>query len=66
MNRQMLKGKMYEKGKSYKDLAKVLGKSVTAVSNKMNGRSEFDCAEACLTSKWLQLTPKESIEIFLT
>lgn len=66
MNRQMLKGKLLEKGKTYKDLAKVLDKSVTAVSNKMNGISEFDCAEACIISQWLKFTPKESVDIFLT
>lgn len=66
MNRQMLKGKLCEKGKTYKDLAVVLGKSITTISNKMNGISEFDCAEACIISKWLTLTPRESIDIFLT
>lgn len=64
MNRQKLKGKLYEENKTYKDLADVLGKSVTTVSNKMNGASEFDCAEACIISKWLALSPKESIEFF--
>ncbi|WP_297017945.1 helix-turn-helix transcriptional regulator [uncultured Dialister sp.] len=66
MDRQMLKGKLREKGKTYRDLAALLHKSVTTVSNKMNGVSEFDCAEACLISQWLQLAPHESIDIFLT
>ena len=66
MNRQMLKGKLYEKGKTYRDLAAVLHKSVTTVSNKMNGISEFDCAEACIISQWLHFTQQESIDIFLT
>lgn len=66
MNRQMLKGKLVEKGKTYKDLADVLHKSITTVSNKMNGISEFDCAEAYIISKWLPLTTQESIEIFLS
>lgn len=65
MNRQKLKGKLYEEGKTYKDLAELLGKSVTTIFNKMNGVSEFDCAEACIISKWLMLSSKESIDIFL-
>lgn len=66
MNIPMLKGKLYEKKKTYADLAEALGISVTAVNNKMNGRTEFDCAEACIIKNWVPLTDKESVEIFLT
>lgn len=66
LNIPMLKGKLYEKNKTYKDLAEALGISVTAVNNKMNGRTEFDCAEACIIKNWVPLTDKESVEIFLT
>lgn len=65
MNIPMLKGKLYERKKTYKDLAEALNISVTAVNNKMNGRTEFDCAEACIIKKWLPLTNEESINIFL-
>lgn len=65
MNIQMLKGKLYEKQKTYRDMAKALGISVTAVNNKMNGKTEFDCAEACIIKNWLPLSDKESIDIFL-
>ena len=61
----MLKGKLYEKQKTYRDMAKALGISVTAVNNKMNGKTEFDCAEACIIKNWLPLSDKESIDIFL-
>ncbi len=66
MNLPMLKGKLYERKKTYKDLAQVLGLSVTSVNDKMNGRSDFDCAEACIIKGWVPLTDQESIEIFLT
>ena len=65
MNRQMLKGKLYERQKTYQALADALGISVTAVNSKMNGKSEFDCAEACIMKNWIPLTDEESIEIFL-
>lgn len=65
MNIQMLKGKLYEKQKTYRDMAEALGISVTAVNNKMNGKTEFDCAEACIIKNWLPLSDKESIDIFL-
>ena len=61
----MLKGKLYEKQKTYRDMAEVLKISVTAVNNKMNGKTEFDCAEACIIKNWLPLSDKESIDIFL-
>lgn len=65
MNIPMLKGKLYERKKTYKDLAEALNISVTAVNSKMNGRTEFDCAEACIIKRWLPLTNEESINIFL-
>ena len=61
----MLKGKLYEKQKTYRDMAEALEISVTAVNNKMNGKTEFDCAEACIIKNWLPLSDKESIDIFL-
>ena len=66
MNNQMLKGKLCGEGKTYRDLANVLGLSVTSVSDKMNGKSKFDCAEACIIKNWIRLTDKEAVEIFLT
>lgn len=66
MNIQMLKGKLYESQKTYKDLADALHISITAVNNKMNGKTEFDCAEACIIKRWLPLSDKDSIDIFLS
>ena len=40
MNRQMLKGKLCEKGKTYRDLAALLHKSVTTVSI-VNDKNNF-------------------------
>lgn len=66
MNLPMLKGKLREYGKTYADLACIINKSVTTVTAKMNGKVEFDCAEACLISDWLNLTIEERVLIFLT
>lgn len=66
MNTQMLKGKLREKNKTYKDVAEMLNCSVATVSDKLNGKSIFDCAEAVMISDWLNLTPFESVQIFLS
>lgn len=66
MKVQKLKGKLREKEKTYKDCAKVLGCSVTTVSNKMQGKIPFDCWEAEQISNWLHLTNMERVDIFLS
>lgn len=65
VNIDKLKGKLVEKKKTYEGAAKVIGISVTAFNNKMQGRSMFDCAEAVMLSDWLGLTNDEKIDIFL-
>lgn len=66
MNIERLKVKLFEKGKTYADVASVLNISTTAVANKMTGKSKFDCAEATIISEWLNLTYEERVDIFLT
>lgn len=66
MNRKMLKVELFAQEKTYRQMAKVIGKSLATVQNKMSGESEFSCAEACLISKWLELPPQKSVDIFLT
>lgn len=66
MNTEKLKVKLFEKKKTYADVAEIISVSVTAVANKMNGKSKFDCAEATMISEWLELSFKERVEIFLS
>lgn len=65
MNMNKLKVKLFEKGLTYSDVAEKLDISVTAVSNKLNGQSKFNCAEATIISNWLELTVPDRVEIFL-
>lgn len=65
LNLPLLKGKLREHDKTYADLANVIGKSVTTVNAKINGRIAFNCAEAFQISQWLKLTNEEKTKIFL-
>lgn len=66
MNLSKLKGKLKEKGKTYKDGAEKIGQSVACFSNKMNGHSNFDVYEAAILCEWLEMDEKERLDIFLT
>ena len=65
MNLNKLKGKMRECDASYSKAADCLGLSVTAFSNKMNGRSKFYIDEIEKLSECLNLSDSEKIDIFL-
>ena len=65
MNLQKLKGKITEKRKTYNDCACILKISITAFSNKINGKSKFTIDELLLLAEYLQMTIYEEIEIFL-
>lgn len=60
-----LKNKIFEKRKTYKECANVLGISIVAFSNKINGRYEFKVTEVIKLAEFLSLTPEESQSIFL-
>lgn len=60
-----LKNKIFEKRKTYKECANVLGISVVAFSNKINGRYEFKVTEAIKLAEFLSLSSEESQSIFL-
>lgn len=66
MNRDRLKGKLVEKGKTYEDCAKAVNVTVTTFSKKMNGASKFYIDEVKALSDFLKLTNNEKIDIFLT
>lgn len=55
-----LKGKMREKGINYCQMAEKIGLSTSAVSDKINGNSVFDLAEASKMIEILEI-PKEEI-----
>ena len=66
MDHQKLKGKLLEKQKTYADCAKALKISTAAFNSKMNGKTKFDIVEVNKLSKFLKLTDKESMDIFLS
>ena len=66
MDMNKLKGKLTEKCKTYKDGAKLLGVSVNTFSDKINGKRRFYIDEVNKLAKWLELTNKEKIDIFLS
>lgn len=66
MNLNKLKGKLREHNSNYNETADFLGLSVTAFSNKMNGKSKFYVDEIEKLSERLNLSDAEKIDIFLT
>ena len=60
-----LKGKLVELKKTYEDCAKVLGISITAFNNKMNGDSTFKLPEVNKLCEYLGLSDEEKVRIFL-
>ena len=66
MNLQKLKGKLRECNTNYQETASCLGLSVTAFSNKINGKSKFYIDEIEKLSNRLNLSDAEKIDIFLS
>ena len=60
-----LKGVFREKNKTYIDIANALNISVTSVSNKMNGKSQFDIVEINILVDFLDMDKEEAMNIFL-
>ena len=59
-----LKGRIKEKKISYALLSKKTGISVSALNNKLNGRSTFDIVEAGRLSSVLDIPPEEIVYFF--
>jgi len=59
-----LKGRIKEKQLTYSALAKMLGISLSALNNKINGRSTFDIIEASEISSVLDISPQDIIYFF--
>lgn len=60
-----LKGRIREKGKSYRTIANDIGMSLNAFNSKMNGRSSFDIVEASKISAILEIPPEEIVNFFI-
>lgn len=63
-NRELLRGKIKERGVMMKHLAEVCGITAQAFSSKMVGKSEFTGSEMAALRKELALTDAEFIGIF--
>jgi hypothetical protein len=67
MNKNKLKGRIREKGKTYKDCAEVLNISTTSFSNKVNEKnSRFTVVEAEMLGNFLEMSGTEKADIFLS
>ena len=60
-----LKKTLIKKNKSYKALAKILGISVDAVFNKLNGYTSFSTLEIAKISKLFNFSPEQIKDFFL-
>lgn len=65
MNCNKLKGKIRERGSSYRECAKVIDISETGFANKINGRSKFYIDELETLGNFLGMTDDEKADIFL-
>ena len=63
MKLHMLKTKIFEKQKTYKECAEALNISVTAFTSKMNGRSKFNVPEVKALADFLGMTSAELLSI---
>lgn len=64
MNKDLLKGKIFSKGKSIEEIYKSVGISKSAMYRKMNDKSYFTSKEIKKIVEILELTNVEMNEIF--
>lgn len=65
VNKNLLLGIIYKRGETAYSIAKKLGISTAAMSNKLNGVSEFKMSEMASIKRILNLTDLEFAYIFL-
>ncbi len=65
MNLQKLKGYLVEKGYTYEQSAKIIGISVTAFNQKINGKRRFYLEELNLLADTINMPKEDRIRIFL-
>lgn len=66
MDINKLKGKIREKGLTYKMLAKKIGIGLTSMNYKINGKNLFNQEEMKKLKETLRLTDNETIDIFFS
>ncbi len=66
MNLQKLKGYLVEHGLTYEDCAKIIGISITAFTQKMNGKRRFYLEELNVLADGISMSKEDRIKIFLT
>ena len=66
MNINKLKGKIREKGLTYKILAQKIGIGLTSMNYKINGKHLFNHEEMKKLKEALRLTDNETIDIFFS
>ena len=66
MNSSKLKGIRVEKGKTQKNMAELIGKSLVTYSKKERGEVEFSNEEMSIVAKALDLTSDQVNAIFST
>ena len=64
MDINKLKGKIREKGLTYKMLAKKIGIGLTSMNYKINGKNLFNQEEMKKLKEALRLSDNETIDIF--
>ena len=65
MQLNKLKGRIREKGQTYKTCAEALGISTQAFEGKINGRTRFYVLDLETLGNFLEMTDEEKIDIFL-
>ena len=66
MDINKLKGKIREKGMTYKILAQKIGIGLTSMNYKINGKNLFNQEEMKKLKEALRLTDNETIDIFFS
>ena len=66
MDINKLKGKIREKGLTYKILAQKIGIGLTSLNYKINGKNLFNQEEMKKLKEALRLTDNETIDIFFS
>ena len=66
MDINKLKGKIREKGLTYKMLAQKIGIGLTSMNYKINGKNLFNQEEMKKLKEALRLTDNETIDIFFS
>ena len=66
MDINKLKGKIKEKGLTYKILAQKIGIGLTSMNYKINGKNLFNQEEMKKLKEALRLTDNETIDIFFS